>query len=109
MIEFFYWRECPSYERALELLRETMHELGIGEDKLTTHEVFDDAEAVALGFPGSPTIRINGKDVQDPGDNPVGLSCRLYRHRDGRPSPLPNHQDLREALGAGKSQTEGAR
>lgn len=109
MIEFFYWRECPSYERALELLRKTMRELAVDEDKLTTREVFNNTEAVALGFPGSPTIRINGHDVQDPGDNPVGLSCRLYRHRDGRPSPLPDPQDLREALGAGKSRTEGAR
>ena len=52
-------------------------------------------------FVGSPTIRVNGVDVQPPVDGePTGLTCRVYRRRDGRISPLPDPEDVREALGA---------
>jgi len=34
------------------------------------------------------------------GDEPTGLTCRLYRRRDGRPSPTPDPADLRDALAA---------
>ncbi len=98
MIEFFFWKDCPSYERALATLREQMAELGIGESQLRVEEVVTDDDAVRLGFPGSPTIRVDGVDVQDPGDQPTGLTCRLYRKRDGRPSPLPDPADVRDAL-----------
>jgi hypothetical protein len=45
------------------------------------HEVLvsDQAMAAALKFPGSPTIRINGRDVAGHSpDQPFALSCRLY-------------------------------
>ncbi len=100
MIEFFFWRECPSHERALAMLRKEMLELGVDEAELRVTEVSSDEDAAAFDFPGSPTIRVNGVDVQDPGDQPRGLTCRLYRKRDGRPSPLPDEADLREALAA---------
>jgi len=64
-------------------------------------EVTDEAEARRVGFPGSPTIRIDGEDLADPGpDVPLGLSCRVYRRRDGRVSPLPDREDLSQALRA---------
>ena len=47
---------------------------------------------------GSPTIRIDGEDLFPPGEEPAGLTCRIYRLRDGRVSPLPDPADLREAL-----------
>lgn len=98
MIEFFYWEGCPSHERALAMLREAMREQGVDEHELSVIEVVGDDEADRLGFPGSPTIRVNGVDVQDPGDQPRGLTCRVYRKRDGRLSPLPDVADLRDAL-----------
>lgn len=98
VVEFLFWRDCPSHERALELLREQMRELGIDERELSVIEIASEELAVAHDFPGSPTIRVNGADVQDPGGQPVGLTCRLYRKRDGRPSPLPDVDDVRDAL-----------
>ena len=47
---------------------------------------------------GSPTIRVDGADLQPAGEEPAGLTCRLYRLRDGRVSPPPDPADLREAL-----------
>lgn len=97
MIEFFFFAGCPSHERALEMLRAELEALGI-EEELTVVEVTSDDQATELAFPGSPTIRVNGADIQDPGDEPAGLTCRIYRLRDGRASPLPDLEDLRAAL-----------
>lgn len=50
-------------------------------------------------FVGSPTIRIDGEDIQPPGvDEPLGLSCRIYHLRDGRVSPTPDPEDVIGAL-----------
>ena len=47
---------------------------------------------------GSPTIRIGGVEVAPEPDEPAGLTCRVYRLRDGRVSPTPDPQDIREAI-----------
>jgi hypothetical protein len=99
-IEFLWWRECPSWERALAELREEMAALGLDPGAVERREVATEKAAEHEGFPGSPTIRIEGRDVQPPAENPAGLSCRLYRLRDGRASPLPDREDVREALAA---------
>lgn len=98
-VEFLWWEGCPSWERALERLGGEMEALGLDPELIERREVGTEEAARREGFPGSPTIRVDGRDVQDPGDQPVGLTCRLYRLRDGRISPLPDAADLREALG----------
>lgn len=98
MIEFLFWEGCPSHERALAILLEEMHALGLSRDELRVAEVLTQDDAERAQFIGSPTIRIDGVDIDDPGDQHYGLECRLYFHRDGRPSPLPDKQDLTEAL-----------
>ena len=97
-IEFLWWAECPSWERALGLLRDRLEAAGLDPDAVVTTEITSDEQAHGLLFPGSPTIRVNGADVQDPGNNPTGLSCRVYRSRDGRISPLPDTADIDAAL-----------
>ena len=69
-------------------------------------EVTEGEEAQRLGFPGSPTIRVNGADVEpvEAGDEPFGLTCRVYRRADGRISPLPDPERIRAAL---RAATEG--
>jgi hypothetical protein len=97
-IEFLYWEECPSHAEALALLREVMEERGVM-DPIDLREVLTHDEAVELGFSGSPTIRVDGHDVDPAGaDWPPGLSCRVYRLPDGRPSPVPSRQQLEEAF-----------
>ena len=82
------------------MLRGAMSESGLDPDRIEVTEIETDADAEREAFPGSPTIRIDGQDVQPPGENPVGLSCRVYRRRDGSTSPLPDPEDLGEALRA---------
>jgi hypothetical protein len=97
-IEFLFWEECPSHPEALALLREVMEERGVA-DPIDVREVLTHEEAVELGFPGSPTIRIDGRDVDQVGAEwPPGLSCRVYRLPDGRPSPVLSRQQLEEAF-----------
>jgi hypothetical protein len=100
-VELLWWRECPSWERALDMLREAMAYKGLDPDSIEVSEVDTEAAARRHEFVGSPTIRVNGVDVQPPVEGePTGLACRVYRRRDGRTSPLPDLEDLREALGA---------
>src|SRR5437773_866202 len=97
-VELLWWADCPSWERARELVREEMSAAGLDPDALEVREVATGAAAEDEGFVGSPTIRIDGRDVQDPAGEPAGLTCRVYRTRDGRVSPLPDAADIREAL-----------
>jgi len=98
-VEFLWWRECPSWERALADLRTAMEEAGLDPASLRLTEIDTEDGADAEAFVGSPTIRVNGQDISPPpADEPIGLNCRVYRRRDGRVSPLPDPQDVREAL-----------
>jgi hypothetical protein len=75
-----------------------MNECGLDPERIEVREIETDADAERESFPGSPTIRIDGEDVQPPAENPIGLSCRVYRRRDGSASPLPDPEELRESL-----------
>lgn len=99
-VELLWWRGCPSWERALAELRDVAAALGLDPDGIEVTEVRTEGEADAEGFVGSPTIRVDGEDIQDPGEVPRGLTCRVYRLRDARISALPDPADVREALTA---------
>jgi hypothetical protein len=98
-VELLWWAGCPSYPAALADLRAAMRELGLDPQAVEVREVATDAQAGEEGFPGSPTIRVDGEDVQPPEEKePGGLTCRVYRLRDGRISPTPDPRDVRDAL-----------
>jgi hypothetical protein len=99
-VEFLFWAGCPSHPKALADLREALIDIGDDPGRVIVREVDSDAGAQAAEFVGSPTIRIDGVDVQAPEDEPTGLTCRVYRRRDGRISPTPDPADLRDALRA---------
>jgi hypothetical protein len=92
-VELLYWEGCPSYPAALADLR-----AALGSDiEVTVREIVTEEDAVAERFPGSPTIRVDGEDLF-PIDDPPSLSCRVYRLADGRYSPTPDPDEMREAL-----------
>jgi hypothetical protein len=107
-VELLFWAGCPSHPKALADLREAVADTGLDPDCVVVREVGDEGGAEAEQFIGSPTIRLDGVDVQPPGDEPTGLTCRVYRRRDGRISPTPDPADLRAALRAASS-AAGAR
>jgi hypothetical protein len=97
-IEFLFWEGCPSHPEAKELLEDVLAERRI-DVPIEMHEIRTKEEAVASAFPGSPTIRIDGRDVDPAGaEEPPALTCRVYRFPDGRVSPVPSREQLEEAL-----------
>jgi hypothetical protein len=97
-VELLWWDGCPSYSDALDQLSRILREEGIETD-VELVEVTSDEQARRERFFGSPTIRINGEDVIPPGNGePYSLTCRVYRTREGRISPIPDPEDLREAV-----------
>jgi hypothetical protein len=98
-IGFLFWEDCPSHPQALELLKEVMAEVGV-DSPIEKTEVLTDEDAERLAFPGSPTIRVDGVDIDAEGAAQMGtaLTCRVYILEDGRFSPLPSREMLRRAL-----------
>ena len=97
-VEFLYWEGCPSHDEARELLEEVLREHGL-DARVEIRHVATREEAAELRFPGSPTIRIDGRDVDPAGaDQPPALNCRIYHLPDGRVSPIPSREQLEEAL-----------
>jgi hypothetical protein len=97
-VELLWWEGCPSHPEALAELRRILLEEGV-EAEVSRVQIEDDEQARREHFPGSPTIRIDGEDIVPPGEGaPFSLTCRVYRTRDGRISPLPDPEDLREAI-----------
>jgi hypothetical protein len=96
-IKFLYWEECQSHEEALTRLRRVL-----GEDRINAEieiiRVQSDEEAKRLRFTGSPTILVDGKDIQPSTTTHYVLTCRAYRLEDGRISPLPSAAMIRRAL-----------
>lgn len=97
-IDFLYYEDCPSHAAALVRLRQVMEEEGIQAEVAIT-KVETDEQAQAWRFVGSPTLRINGQDIDPPpADAYYALTCRVYRWEDGRFSPLPSPEMIRRAL-----------
>ena len=78
-VEVLYVAECPSHPAAVKLVKEVLAAEGIAAE---IHEVLvrDEGWLANLGFCGSPTIRINGRDVAGESQKAqsFALSCRLY-------------------------------
>jgi len=109
-VELLWWEGCPSTERALAAVREALADLGLEDVDVRAREIRSDGDARDAGFVGSPTILIDGVDlVPAATDEQIGLSCRVYRRRDGRVSPIPDPDDLREALRVAAERTEVTR
>lgn len=97
-VELLWWEGCPSHPDALAGLERILREEGVEAD-VTRVEIENDEQARRERFPGSPTIRIDGEDIVPPGDDePHSLTCRVYRLRDGRISPTPDPEDVRQAI-----------
>ena len=97
-IELLYWEGCPSYPEARTLLQEVLDDRGIDVD-VEMREVQTQEQAEELRFPGSPTIRVDGRDIDPRGAAArPALTCRIYRLADGRVSPVPSRDQLQAAL-----------
>ena len=94
----YHITDCPSYTTALKNLKEALRREGLPED-VEMVSVADEAQAKAVRFIGSPTIRINGVDVEglEAEHAGYGFGCRVYA--DGtRPAGWPSVKQIQQAL-----------
>jgi hypothetical protein len=86
-IELLYFDNCPSYKRALANIKAALKEEKL-QAELILIKVESEEKAQRVGFQGSPSVRINGKDLEGR-DEGFSFSCRLYREN-GKPSTAPS-------------------
>jgi hypothetical protein len=98
-IEVFYFDGCPNHLPAMERVRAIVQQEGVCAE-VSEIEVKDESTAKALAFPGSPTIRINGLDIEPAmrGSADTGFACRRY------PGGLPSEAMIRAALREARDQ-----
>jgi hypothetical protein len=96
-VEVLYFPGCPHHSLAIEATEQALASENI-RTEIQKVEIRDAEDAVRRSFPGSPTIRINGRDVvpvPSQTDN-SGLQCRLYPG--GEHPGVPPRDSLRRAL-----------
>ncbi len=96
-VEVLYFDSCPTYKTAEKTLREALAEEGM-DAEVELVAVNTDEEARQLRFPGSPTIRLEGKDLFPMSEREDWrLGCRVYATPEGlRGSPTA--EMFKEAL-----------
>jgi len=100
-IRFLYSEQCPSHDEAIQRLRKVLEEEGVAaEIEVIRVETFEDAKR--YHFPGSPTILIDGHDIDPIPSLEFAPTCRAYTLEDGRISPLPSVSMIRKAVRAAK-------
>ncbi len=97
-IELLYFDGCLGYQTALKYLREVIAEkkLGVGVEMV---KIENDEQAVARRFLGSPSIRLNGRDIE-PGAGGIkdfSMRCRLYLE-DDKVNELPSKKMIHRAI-----------
>ena len=97
-VEILYFSGCPNHPPAVGVVREALQKEGLSAE-LVEVEVKDGDTARVVGFLGSPTIRINGQDVERSARSAqgFGLSCRTYTNR-GRRAGVPPLEWIRAGL-----------
>lgn len=88
-IDILYFDGCPNHMPAMEVVRDVVQSLGI-DATIREVEVRDAEEAARLKFFGSPTIQVNGQDV-DPAVKmraDYSFSCRIYGRSGSPPREL---------------------
>jgi hypothetical protein len=97
MIELLCVNGCPNVTPTVERLNKVLAEMSVNSQITQTH-VSDHESAQALRFLGSPTVRINGIDIEPSAQsgNDYGLMCRTYPGSGG----VPSEEMIRSALAA---------
>jgi hypothetical protein len=98
VIEVLTFEGCPHAQPALALAERVVAELGLG-STVQRVDVPDLETAETHRFLGSPTTRVNGRDIEPGADarSEFVLSCRVYK-TDGAFKGEPDERWLRDAL-----------
>ena len=97
-VELLYFEDCPNHEAARELVERVAAQAGV-ELSLRLVEVTSPEDAERLRFLGSPSVRVNGHDIEPGADDldTFMFACRLYRTASGF-CGTPSEEWVRAAL-----------
>jgi mercuric ion transport protein len=97
-VEVLYVADCPNHKPAVERARDALRAVGMP-DTVQEVEIRTKREAEAQCFLGSPTVRVNGRDVELEARAVVhfGVGCRSYVEN-GERSGLPSRELIAQAL-----------
>ena len=97
-IEILYFDECPNHGPTVERVKEALRQEG-RTAQLVEVNVRDEATAQAMRFLGSPTVQIDGMDIEATArsSKDFGVMCRTYGDSGNR-AGIPPINLIRAAL-----------
>lgn len=100
-VELLYFDGCPGFEPLLARVRALLQQID-PDQQVRLVRVADVEHAVAVGFLGSPSLRVDGHDVEPGADarKDFGMTCRLYDTPSGRMG-MPPDAWIRRAIAIG--------
>lgn len=103
-LELLYLPGCPHHDATVDLVYSVLHAEG-AQAKLTEIPIVDHQEARAHCFPGSPTLRVNGLDIEEVPSQQlsVGYACRTYLVK-GKLQGVPPRSWLEQAIRAARNE-----
>jgi hypothetical protein len=104
LVELLTIPGCPNRDAAIALVRRVCEQFG-GDAEVRVVEVPDQQAAEQARFLGSPTIRVNGRDIAPGAEQDIEYvhGCRLYQGEYSLRA-LPDEAWLREALATAEVQ-----
>ncbi len=100
-VEFLYFNECPGHEQAYALLQEVLEQEDL-DVEVSRIEVAGPEVVEEHRFMGSPSIRIDGVDLEGrevEETQGYGWRCRYYQQSEpGQPKGVPARELIRERL-----------
>lgn len=99
-VEVLYFDGCPNHEPLLARVAALLRAAAV-DAELVSRRVESEQEARALRFLGSPTVRVDGRDVEPEAATRAdyGLKCRLYRSAEGLSGQPADHLIVAAARG----------
>ena len=106
-VQLLYMDDCPSFEKAEEMIKRVLDEFDVKDTKIDRIRVGSFAEAEDLKFLGSPSIRINGKDIEPDTHRRTEyeMAPRSYRVK-GSMQDLPDIKWLKAAVKKAKAEED---
>ncbi len=97
-VEVLYFKGCPNHQPTVERVRQALAAMRVAVP-VEEVEVKDAATAQAVGFIGSPSVRVNGLDIEADArcGQPFGFGCRTCLEA-GLRSGVPSLELVRKAL-----------
>jgi predicted RNA-binding protein with PIN domain len=98
-VDILYNEACEHYSKTIQYVKNVLAEEGI-DAVVNEINVVTEEQAKQLNFAGSPTIRINGEDIESEAEQRQGHirgSCRVYNYK-GQMYVIPHKEFIRAAL-----------